>query len=56
MNNLGGRLVDRDCSEYQRVVTESCNGQGCPEWSASEWSEVGVYTHTHTPIYEPAHT
>ncbi|XP_046889139.1 A disintegrin and metalloproteinase with thrombospondin motifs 20 [Hypomesus transpacificus] len=42
MNNLGGRLVDRDCSEYQRVVTESCNGQGCPEWSASEWSECMV--------------
>ncbi|CAL8261026.1 unnamed protein product [Merluccius merluccius] len=39
MNNLGRRLVDRDCSEHQRVVTETCNDQPCPKWSASEWSE-----------------
>uniref|UniRef100_A0A667WKB6 ADAM metallopeptidase with thrombospondin type 1 motif 20 n=1 Tax=Myripristis murdjan TaxID=586833 RepID=A0A667WKB6_9TELE len=42
MNNLGRRLVDRECSDYQRVVTESCNEQPCPKWSASEWSECLV--------------
>lgn len=42
MNNLGRRLVDRECGEYQRLVTESCNNQPCPKWSVSEWSEVGT--------------
>lgn len=42
MNNLGRRLVDRDCSEYQRVVTETCNDQPCPKWTVSEWSEVSL--------------
>lgn len=42
MNNLGRRLVDRECGEYQRLVTEPCNNQPCPKWSVSEWSEVGT--------------
>uniref|UniRef100_A0A3Q3JML9 Peptidase M12B domain-containing protein n=1 Tax=Monopterus albus TaxID=43700 RepID=A0A3Q3JML9_MONAL len=42
MNNLGRRLVDRECSEYQRVVTEACNDQLCPKWTVSEWSECLV--------------
>lgn len=42
MNNLGRRLVDRECNEYQRVVTEACNEQLCPKWTFSEWSEVGT--------------
>lgn len=42
MNNLGRRLVDRECNEYQRVVTEACNDQLCPKWTVSEWSEVGT--------------
>uniref|UniRef100_A0A3Q2ZW55 ADAM metallopeptidase with thrombospondin type 1 motif 20 n=1 Tax=Kryptolebias marmoratus TaxID=37003 RepID=A0A3Q2ZW55_KRYMA len=42
MNNLGRRLVDRDCSEYQRVVTETCNEQPCPKWTVSDWSECSV--------------
>lgn len=41
MNNLGRRLADRECSEHQRAVTESCSDQPCPKWSFSEWSEVG---------------
>lgn len=41
MNNLGRRLVDRECSEHPRVLTESCADQPCPKWSFSEWSEVG---------------
>lgn len=40
MNNLGRRLVDRECSEHHRVVTETCNDQPCPKWTLSEWSEV----------------
>lgn len=43
MNNLGRRLADRECSEYQRVVTEPCNNQPCPKWTVSEWSEVGTF-------------
>ncbi|XP_034031983.1 A disintegrin and metalloproteinase with thrombospondin motifs 20 [Thalassophryne amazonica] len=42
MNNLGRRLVDRECSEYQRVVTETCNNQPCPKWTVSEWTECLV--------------
>ncbi|KAF7660784.1 hypothetical protein LDENG_00275340 [Lucifuga dentata] len=42
MNNLGRRLVDRECNEYQRVVSETCNEQPCPKWSVSEWSECLV--------------
>uniref|UniRef100_A0A673WCG2 ADAM metallopeptidase with thrombospondin type 1 motif 20 n=1 Tax=Salmo trutta TaxID=8032 RepID=A0A673WCG2_SALTR len=42
MNNLGRRLVDRECSDYQRMIAESCNHQACPDWSASEWSECLV--------------
>uniref|UniRef100_A0A4W6FLL5 ADAM metallopeptidase with thrombospondin type 1 motif 20 n=1 Tax=Lates calcarifer TaxID=8187 RepID=A0A4W6FLL5_LATCA len=42
MNNLGRRLVDRECNEYQRVVTETCNDQPCPKWTVSEWSECLV--------------
>lgn len=42
MNNLGRRLVDRECNEYQRLVTETCNDQLCPKWTVSEWSEVGA--------------
>ena len=41
MNNLGRRLADRECSEHQRLVAESCGDQPCPKWSFSEWSEVG---------------
>lgn len=53
MNNLGRRLVDRECNEYQRVVTEACNDQLCPKWTVSEWSEVGTsrthhIAHNHT--------
>ena len=40
MNNLGRRLVNRDCNEHQRLVTETCNDHPCPKWSSSEWSEV----------------
>ncbi|XP_006642969.1 A disintegrin and metalloproteinase with thrombospondin motifs 20 [Lepisosteus oculatus] len=42
MNNLGRRLVDRECHENQRVVTEICNDVSCPEWASSEWSECLV--------------
>ncbi|XP_068168609.1 A disintegrin and metalloproteinase with thrombospondin motifs 20 isoform X1 [Antennarius striatus] len=42
MNNLGRRLVDRECNEHQRVVTEPCNEQQCPKWIVSEWSECLV--------------
>uniref|UniRef100_A0A3B4YNL9 ADAM metallopeptidase with thrombospondin type 1 motif 20 n=1 Tax=Seriola lalandi dorsalis TaxID=1841481 RepID=A0A3B4YNL9_SERLL len=42
MNNLGRRLIDRECNEYQRVVTETCNDQPCPKWTVSEWSECLV--------------
>ncbi|CAG08653.1 unnamed protein product, partial [Tetraodon nigroviridis] len=42
MNNLGRRLADRECSEHQRLVTESCSEQPCPKWSFSEWSECLV--------------
>lgn len=46
MNNLGRRLIDRECNEYQRAVTETCNEQPCPKWTVSEWSEVSLVTHT----------
>uniref|UniRef100_A0A3Q3N3D4 ADAM metallopeptidase with thrombospondin type 1 motif 20 n=1 Tax=Mastacembelus armatus TaxID=205130 RepID=A0A3Q3N3D4_9TELE len=42
MNNLGRRLADRECNEYQRVVTETCNDHPCPTWTISEWSECLV--------------
>uniref|UniRef100_A0AAY4EBT9 A disintegrin and metalloproteinase with thrombospondin motifs 20 n=1 Tax=Denticeps clupeoides TaxID=299321 RepID=A0AAY4EBT9_9TELE len=42
MNNLGHRLEDRECSERQRVVVETCNQMTCPSWSSSEWSECMV--------------
>uniref|UniRef100_A0AAQ4QK56 ADAM metallopeptidase with thrombospondin type 1 motif 20 n=1 Tax=Gasterosteus aculeatus aculeatus TaxID=481459 RepID=A0AAQ4QK56_GASAC len=42
MNNRGRRLVDRECGEYQRLVTETCSEQPCPEWTESEWSECPV--------------
>uniref|UniRef100_A0A3P9NYB7 ADAM metallopeptidase with thrombospondin type 1 motif 20 n=1 Tax=Poecilia reticulata TaxID=8081 RepID=A0A3P9NYB7_POERE len=42
MNNLARRLVDRECSDYERAVTESCNDQPCPKWTVSEWSECLV--------------
>uniref|UniRef100_A0A8C7QWL1 Peptidase M12B domain-containing protein n=1 Tax=Oncorhynchus mykiss TaxID=8022 RepID=A0A8C7QWL1_ONCMY len=42
MNNLGRRLVDRECSDYQRMIAESCNDQACPDWSANDWSECLV--------------
>uniref|UniRef100_A0A3B3X953 Peptidase M12B domain-containing protein n=1 Tax=Poecilia mexicana TaxID=48701 RepID=A0A3B3X953_9TELE len=46
MNNLGRRLVDRECSDYERAVTEPCNDQPCPKWTVSEWSEVGSHKYT----------
>ncbi|CAG5957760.1 unnamed protein product [Menidia menidia] len=42
MNNLGRRLAERECSEYERVVTEVCGEQPCPKWTVSEWSECLV--------------
>ncbi|KAK6488239.1 A disintegrin and metalloproteinase with thrombospondin motifs 20-like [Huso huso] len=42
MNNLGRRLVDRECNEHQRVVTQTCNDISCPEWATSEWTECLV--------------
>uniref|UniRef100_H2LDH7 ADAM metallopeptidase with thrombospondin type 1 motif 20 n=3 Tax=Oryzias latipes TaxID=8090 RepID=H2LDH7_ORYLA len=42
MNNLGRRLVDRECSEFQRVVIETCNDLPCPQWTVNEWSECLV--------------
>ncbi|MGH0146091.1 UNVERIFIED_CONTAM: hypothetical protein FKN15_035149 [Acipenser sinensis] len=42
MNNLGRRLVDRECNEHQRVVTQTCNDTSCPEWATSEWTECLV--------------
>ena len=49
MNNLGRRLVDRECNEYQRGDTEACNEQLCPKWTVSEWSEVGMLHTYHIP-------
>lgn len=46
MNNLGRRLADRECGEFQRVVTETCNDLPCPQWTVNEWSEVGLRLHT----------
>uniref|UniRef100_A0A3Q4HWQ6 ADAM metallopeptidase with thrombospondin type 1 motif 20 n=1 Tax=Neolamprologus brichardi TaxID=32507 RepID=A0A3Q4HWQ6_NEOBR len=51
MNNLGRRLVDRECNEYQRVVTETCNDHPCPkpclryQPSTSNFSRVGIGAH-----------
>ncbi|XP_029009602.1 A disintegrin and metalloproteinase with thrombospondin motifs 20 isoform X2 [Betta splendens] len=42
MNNLGRRLVDGECNEHQRTLTEACNEQPCPKWAVSEWSECLV--------------
>ncbi|XP_073687371.1 A disintegrin and metalloproteinase with thrombospondin motifs 20 [Garra rufa] len=42
INNLGRRLVERECNEQQRVLSEPCNDVPCPDWSASEWSECLV--------------
>uniref|UniRef100_A0A3B3BUW3 ADAM metallopeptidase with thrombospondin type 1 motif 20 n=1 Tax=Oryzias melastigma TaxID=30732 RepID=A0A3B3BUW3_ORYME len=42
MNNLGRRLADRECGEFQRVVTETCNDLPCPQWTVNEWSECLV--------------
>ncbi|GAA6089903.1 A disintegrin and metalloproteinase with thrombospondin motifs 20 isoform X1 [Tachysurus ichikawai] len=42
MNNLGRRLAERECSEYQRAVAEPCNDTPCPDWSISEWTECTV--------------
>ncbi|MGH0121107.1 UNVERIFIED_CONTAM: hypothetical protein FKN15_071967 [Acipenser sinensis] len=42
VNNLGRRLVDRECNEHQRVVTQTCNDISCPEWATSEWTECLV--------------
>ncbi|KAK3558847.1 hypothetical protein QTP86_028719, partial [Hemibagrus guttatus] len=42
MNNLGHRLAERECSEYQRAVSEPCNDTPCPDWSISEWTECTV--------------
>ncbi|XP_053497011.1 A disintegrin and metalloproteinase with thrombospondin motifs 20 [Ictalurus furcatus] len=42
MNNLGRRLAERECSEYQRAVSEPCNDTPCPDWSISEWTECTV--------------
>uniref|UniRef100_A0A8C1Q7D1 ADAM metallopeptidase with thrombospondin type 1 motif 20 n=1 Tax=Cyprinus carpio TaxID=7962 RepID=A0A8C1Q7D1_CYPCA len=39
MNNLGRRLVERECNAQQRVLSEACSDVPCPDWSASEWSE-----------------
>lgn len=41
MNNLGRRLVERECSAFQSVTTEPCNDVRCPDWSVGEWTEVG---------------
>ncbi|KTG35529.1 hypothetical protein cypCar_00038168, partial [Cyprinus carpio] len=41
-NNLGRRLVERECNEQQRVLSEPCNDVPCPDWSTSEWSECLV--------------
>ncbi|XP_051546241.1 A disintegrin and metalloproteinase with thrombospondin motifs 20-like [Myxocyprinus asiaticus] len=42
MNNLGRMLVDKECVEQQRVLTEPCNDLPCPNWTTSEWSECLV--------------
>ncbi|ROL48379.1 A disintegrin and metalloproteinase with thrombospondin motifs 20 [Anabarilius grahami] len=39
MNNLGRRLVERECDEQQRVLSEPCSDVPCPNWTASQWSE-----------------
>eukprot|EP00062_Callorhinchus_milii_P009908 gi/632954349/ref/XP_007892911.1/ PREDICTED: A disintegrin and metalloproteinase with thrombospondin motifs 20 [Callorhinchus milii] len=42
MNNLGRRLVDRECNKQQNVISQRCNEFSCPDWTASEWSECLV--------------
>ncbi|KAM3926910.1 A disintegrin and metalloproteinase with thrombospondin motifs 20 [Leptodactylus fuscus] len=42
MNNFGHRLVDTECNEEQKVVTQHCNEHACPVWTTSEWSECLV--------------
>uniref|UniRef100_A0A673I6B9 A disintegrin and metalloproteinase with thrombospondin motifs 20-like n=1 Tax=Sinocyclocheilus rhinocerous TaxID=307959 RepID=A0A673I6B9_9TELE len=42
MNNLGRRLVERECNVQQRVLSEACSDVPCPDWSASQWSECLV--------------
>ncbi|XP_062858960.1 A disintegrin and metalloproteinase with thrombospondin motifs 20-like [Trichomycterus rosablanca] len=42
MNNIGLRLAEHECSEYQKVVSEPCNDIPCPDWSFNEWTECTV--------------
>ncbi|XP_073476043.1 A disintegrin and metalloproteinase with thrombospondin motifs 20 [Aquarana catesbeiana] len=42
MNNLEYRLVDRECNEDHKIVTQTCNEHSCPAWITSEWSECLV--------------
>ncbi|XP_041442325.1 A disintegrin and metalloproteinase with thrombospondin motifs 20 [Xenopus laevis] len=42
MSNFGRRLSDRECSEHQKVVRQSCNEISCPVWYTGEWSECAV--------------
>uniref|UniRef100_A0A8C9T5B8 ADAM metallopeptidase with thrombospondin type 1 motif 20 n=1 Tax=Scleropages formosus TaxID=113540 RepID=A0A8C9T5B8_SCLFO len=42
MNNLGRRLVDRDCTQFPRLATEPCGDVACPDWLTGEWSECLV--------------
>uniref|UniRef100_A0A3B4FE41 ADAM metallopeptidase with thrombospondin type 1 motif 20 n=1 Tax=Pundamilia nyererei TaxID=303518 RepID=A0A3B4FE41_9CICH len=32
-------FLEKECNEYQRVVTETCDDHPCPKWIISEWSE-----------------
>ncbi|XP_073798559.1 A disintegrin and metalloproteinase with thrombospondin motifs 20 isoform X1 [Danio rerio] len=42
MNNLGRRLVERECETQQKVLSEPCSDVPCPDWTASTWSECLV--------------